>query len=121
VPVTTRAEDGYHLPARASIEAKIGPRTKAMLVCSPGNPTGTVYSDAELELLASICRDRGLFLISDEVYREFVYDGRTHRSALSLPGMEQHVIVADSVSKRYSLCGIRIGNVVSRNRSSWPR
>ena len=116
VPVTTRAEDGYHLPARASIEAKIGPRTKAMLICSPGNPTGTVYSDAELELLASICRDRGLFLISDEVYREFVYDGRTHRSALSLPGMEQHVIVADSVSKRYSLCGIRIGNVVSRNQ-----
>jgi aspartate aminotransferase len=115
VPVTTRAEDGYHLPSRAAIEAKIGPRTKAMLICSPGNPTGTVYTDAELELLASVCRDHGLFLVSDEVYREFVYDGHTHRSALSLAGMEQHVIVADSVSKRYSLCGVRIGNVVSRN------
>jgi aspartate aminotransferase len=116
VPVTTHAEDGYHLPARAVIEAKIGPRAKAMLICSPGNPTGTVYTDAELDLLASICRDRGLYLISDEVYREFVYDGRTHRSALTLAGMESHVIVADSVSKRYSLCGVRIGNVVSRNR-----
>jgi aspartate aminotransferase len=116
VPVTTRAEDGYHLPARAAIEARIGPRTRAMLVCSPGNPTGTVYTDQEMELLASICRDRDLFLVSDEVYREFVYDGHAHHSALMLPGMEQHVIVADSVSKRYSMCGARIGNLVSRNR-----
>jgi aspartate aminotransferase len=116
VPVTTRGEDGYHLPARAAIEAQIGPKTKAILICSPGNPTGTVYTDAEMELLAAICRERELFLVSDEVYREFVYDGHTHRSALSLPGMEQHAIVVDSVSKRYSLCGARIGNVVSRNR-----
>ncbi len=116
VPVTTRAEDGYHLPSRAAIEARIGPRTRAMLVCSPGNPTGTVYTDEEMELLASICRDRSLYLVSDEVYREFVYDGHTHHSALMLPGMEQHVIVADSVSKRYSLCGARIGNLVSRNK-----
>lgn len=116
VPVTTRAEDGYHLPSRAAIEARIGPRTRAMLVCSPGNPTGTVYTDQEMELLASISRERSLFLVSDEVYREFVYDGHTHHSALMLPGMEQHVIVADSVSKRYSLCGARIGNLVSRNK-----
>jgi aspartate aminotransferase len=116
VPVTTHAEDGYHLPARAAIEARIGPRTRAMLVCSPGNPTGTVYTDDEMELLAAICRDRNLFLVSDEVYREFVYDGHTHHSALMLPDMEPHVIVADSVSKRYSLCGARIGNLVSRNR-----
>jgi len=115
VPVTTRAEDGYHLPSRAAIEARIGPRTRAVLICSPNNPTGTVYSDAEIDLLAAICRERGLVLIADEVYREFVYDGRTHRSVLTLPGMEKQVVVVDSVSKRYSLCGARIGNIVSRD------
>jgi aspartate aminotransferase len=116
VPVTTRAEDGYHLPQRAAIEAKIGPRTRGVLICSPNNPTGTVYTDAEMALLASICRERGLYLIADEVYREFVYDGAAHHSALNLPGLDNQVIVVDSVSKRYSLCGVRIGNVVSRNR-----
>lgn len=115
VPVTTRAEDGYHLPARAAIEAKIGPRTRAILICSPNNPTGTVYTDAEIDMLASICRERGLTLVADEVYREFVYDGGRHRSALTLPGMERQVVVVDSVSKRYSLCGARIGNIVSRD------
>ena len=75
VPVTTRAEDGYHLPTATAIEAKIGPSTRAILICSPNNPTGTVYTDAEMALLAAICRDRGLYLIADEVYREFVYDG----------------------------------------------
>ncbi len=117
VPVTTHGADGYHLPDRAAIEAKIGPRTRAMLICSPNNPTGTVYSDAEIELLASIARDRGLYLVADEVYREFVYDGGASRSVLTLPGLEQNVIVVDSVSKRYSLCGARIGNIVSRNRT----
>ena len=117
VPVTTRAEDGYHLPPRAAIEARIGPRTRAVLVCSPNNPTGTVYRDAEIDALAALCRDRGLVLIADEVYREFVYDGHRHRSVLALPGMEQQVVVVDSVSKRYSLCGVRIGNIVSRNRA----
>ncbi len=116
VAVTTRAEDGYHLPSRAAIEAKIGPRTRAILICSPNNPTGTVYSDEEIDLLAAICRERGLMLVADEVYREFVYDGRKHRSVLTLAGMEQQVIVVDSVSKRYSLCGARLGNIVSRNR-----
>jgi aspartate aminotransferase len=116
VPVTTRAEDGYHLPARAAIEAKIGARTRAILICSPNNPTGTVYTDAEMAMLASICRDRGLYLIADEVYREFVYGGATHHSALTLQGLDDQVVVVDSVSKRYSLCGIRIGNIVSRNR-----
>lgn len=116
VPVTTRAEDGYHLPGRDAIEAKIGAKTRAMLICSPNNPTGTVYTDAEMAMLATICRDRGLYLIADEVYREFVYDGARHHSALSLPGLSEQVIVVDSVSKRYSLCGARIGNVVSRNR-----
>lgn len=117
VPVTTHGEDGYHLPDRAAIEAKIGPRTRAILICSPNNPTGTVYTDAELELLASIARDRGLYLVADEVYREFVYDGGTSRSMLTFAGLEQNVIVVDSVSKRYSLCGARIGNIVSRNRT----
>ena len=116
VPVTTRAEDGYHLPPRAAIEAKLGPRTRAVLICSPNNPTGTVYTDVEIDLLAAICRERGLTLIADEVYREFVYEGRRHRSVLTLAGLEQQVVVVDSVSKRYSLCGARIGNIVSRNR-----
>ena len=116
VPVTTRAEDGYHLPERSAIEAKIGPRTRGLLICSPNNPTGTVYTDAEMALLASICRERGLYLIADEVYREFVYGGATHHSALTLPGLDTQVVVVDSVSKRYSLCGVRIGNIVSRNR-----
>ena len=115
VPVTTRAEDGYHLPARAAVEAAIGPRTRAILICSPNNPTGTVYRDDEIDMLAAVCRERGLKLVADEVYREFVYDGRKHRSALTLPGMEKHVVVVDSVSKRYSLCGARIGNIVSRD------
>lgn len=117
VPVTTHGADGYHLPDRATIEARIGPRTKAMLICSPNNPTGTVYTDAELEMLASICSERGLFLVSDEVYREFTYDGKKSRSALTLAGLEQRVVVVDSVSKRYSLCGARIGNIVCRNRA----
>jgi len=117
VPVTTRAEDGYHLPLRGAIEAKIGRRTRAVLICSPNNPTGTVYGDAEMEMLGSICRERGLYLVADEVYREFVYDGRTQRSALTLSGLDQQVILCDSVSKRYSLCGVRVGNIVSRNRA----
>jgi aspartate aminotransferase len=116
VPVTTHGEDGYHLPDRAAIEAKIGPRTKAILICSPNNPTGTVYTDAEIERLAAICRDRGLFLVADEVYREFTYDGKTSRSVLAFDGLDDLAIVVDSVSKRYSLCGARIGNIVSRNR-----
>ncbi len=116
VAVTTRGEDGYHLPARSIIEAKIGPRTRAILICSPNNPTGTVYADDEMETLAAICRDRGLYLVSDEVYREFAYDGRTQRSALTLSGIEDRVVMVDSLSKRASLCGVRIGNIVTRNR-----
>jgi aspartate aminotransferase len=85
-----------------------------LLVCSPNNPTGTVYTDAELDTLASICRERGLWLVADEVYREFVYDGAKHRSVLTLPGLERRTVVVDSVSKRYSLCGARLGNLVCR-------
>jgi len=116
VPVTTRAEDGYHLPPREAIEAKIGPKTRAILVCTPNNPTGTVYTDEEMERLGAICRERGLFLVCDEVYREFAYDGRRQRSCLTLLGIEDRVVMVDSLSKRVSLCGIRVGNIVSRNR-----
>jgi aspartate aminotransferase len=116
VPVTTRAEDGYHLPSRAAIEAKIGPKTRAVLICSPNNPTGTVYTDEEMEVLASICRDRDLYLISDEVYREFAYDGRRQRSVLTMEGLGERAVMVDSLSKRVSLCGIRVGNIVSRSR-----
>jgi aspartate aminotransferase len=115
VPVTTRAEEGYHLPSRGAIEAKVGPLTRAILICSPNNPTGTVYTDEEMEMLASVCRDRGLWLVADEVYREFAYDGRRQRSVLTLPGIERQSVVVDSLSKRVSLCGARVGNILSRN------
>ncbi|HEX5044265.1 MAG TPA: pyridoxal phosphate-dependent aminotransferase [Candidatus Polarisedimenticolaceae bacterium] len=115
VGITTRAEDGYHLPPRAAIEAAIGPRTRAILVCSPNNPTGTVYTDEEMELLADVCAGHDLWLVSDEVYREFAYDGLTHHSALLLSGIRDRVVVVDSLSKRASLCGARVGNVVCRN------
>ena len=117
VPVTTRAEDGYHLPRAAEIEAKITAKTRAILLCSPNTPTGTVYDDAELERVAAICRERDLFLVADEVYREFTYDGLTHRSALTLEGLEQQVVLTDSLSKRVSMCGARVGWIVSRNRT----
>jgi aspartate aminotransferase len=87
-----------------------------VLLCNPNNPTGTVYSPEELQLVAAFCRDRGLFLVSDEVYREFVYDGRRTVSALDLPGAEDAVVVVDSLSKRYSACGIRLGCLATRNR-----
>jgi aspartate aminotransferase len=115
VPVTTRQEDGYHLPSRAALEKVITPRTKAILLCNPNNPTGTVYTDEEVALVAQICKERGLFWISDEVYREFVYGDQPARSALTFPELADRVVVVDSVSKRYSACGARIGCVVSRN------
>jgi aspartate aminotransferase len=116
VPVRTRVEDGYHLPSREEIEQRIGPKTRAVVLCSPNNPTGTVYTDEELETVGEICRRHGLFLVSDEVYREFTYDGRRHRSALTLDGLEQQVVLTDSLSKRVSLCGARIGWIATRNR-----
>ncbi len=117
VPITTRPDDGYHLPDASEIEAKITPRTRAILLCSPNNPTGTVYDADELERVARICRSHGLYLVADEVYREFTYDGRSHRSAMTLEGMEQQVILTDSLSKRVSMCGARVGWIVSRNRA----
>ena len=115
VPVTSRGREGFHVPARAVWERALTPRTRAVLVCSPSNPTGTVFSREEMQMIAGFCRDHGLFLISDEVYREFVYDGRRAVSALELDGVDDSVILVDSLSKRYSACGIRLGALVTRN------
>ena len=115
VPVTSRGSDGFHLPERQIWERALTPRSRVVILCNPNNPTGTVYRPEELEMIASFCRDHGLFLVSDEVYREFVYDGRRAISALELPGCEKFVIVVDSLSKRYSACGIRLGSLVTRN------
>ncbi len=115
IAVTSRGRDGFHLPPRKVWEQAITPRTRAVILCNPNNPTGTVYTREELEMVAAFCRDHGLFLISDEVYREFVYDGRRAVSALELDDAEDLVIVVDSLSKRYSACGIRLGSLVTRN------
>ncbi|MBX3419824.1 MAG: pyridoxal phosphate-dependent aminotransferase [Pirellulaceae bacterium] len=116
VPVTTRIEDGFALPDMSAFEERITPRTKAILICNPGNPTGVLYPRESLEELRKICLKHDLFLIADEVYREFAYDGHQHHSTLELDGMADHVIVVDSISKRFSACGARIGCVISRNR-----
>ena len=113
VPLPTRVEDGYHLPE--TLDEYVVPGTKAVLLCNPSNPTGAVYSEAEIERLVRLCHDHDLFLIADEVYREFVYDGPTAPSVLTWPDMEQRAVVVDSLSKRFSLCGARIGCLVSRN------
>jgi aspartate aminotransferase len=115
VPVQCRGEEGFHLPGRAAFEAVLSPRTRFVLLCNPNNPTGTVYSRAEIESVAAFCRDHDLFFVSDEVYREFVYDGLKASSALDLEGFEDRVVVVDSLSKRFSACGIRLGCFVSRN------
>lgn len=115
IPLTSKAEDGFHLPPREAWEKVVSTKTRLVILCNPNNPTGTVYTKEELEMVASFCRDHGLFLVSDEVYREFVYDGKHSMSALDLPGMEDRVIVCDSLSKRYSACGIRLGTLITRN------
>lgn len=114
-PITTKIEEDFALPSIEEFEALITPQTKAILICNPGNPTGILYTPEELAQLKEIVLKHDLFLIADEVYREFVYDGYTHQSILGLEGAEQHVIVTDSISKRFSACGARIGCVVSRN------
>jgi aspartate aminotransferase len=116
VPLTARGEDGFHLPPREAWEKALTPKTRAVILCNPSNPTGTVYTRDELGLVADFCRERNLFLISDEVYREFVYDGRKAESAMTLAGCQDRVIVVDSLSKRYSACGIRLGALATRNR-----
>ncbi|HYT33009.1 MAG TPA: pyridoxal phosphate-dependent aminotransferase [Thermoanaerobaculia bacterium] len=116
VALPSRVEDGFHLPPIEVWEKSRTDRTRFVLLCNPNNPTGTVYSREELERVARFCREHGLFLVADEVYREFVYDGRESVSALQLPGFEDLVVVVDSLSKRYSACGIRLGCFATRNR-----
>ncbi|HEU4523323.1 MAG TPA: pyridoxal phosphate-dependent aminotransferase [Thermoanaerobaculia bacterium] len=115
VPVTSRGRDGFHMPPRHVWERTLTPKTRCVIICNPNNPTGTVYNREELEMVADFCREHNLFLISDEVYREFVYDGQEAISALSLPGVDEFAIVVDSLSKRYSACGIRLGCLVTKN------
>lgn len=115
VPVTSRGRDGFHVPPREVFERALTPRTRILILCNPGNPTGTVYTRAELEMLAALCREHGIFMISDEVYREFVYGEKHAISALELQDADDFVIVVDSLSKRYSACGIRLGSLVTRN------
>ena len=113
--VTSHGADGFHLPSREVWERALTDHTRIVILCNPNNPTGTVYSREELETVAGFCRDHGLFLVSDEVYREFVYDGRKAISALELEDAHNVVVVVDSLSKRYSACGIRLGALVTRN------
>jgi aspartate aminotransferase len=115
VPLTLRVEDGFRLPPADEIEARITPKTRAILLCSPSNPTGTVFTPEELERVISLVEKHDLFLIGDEVYKEFVYDGGTHKSLLEYEEVKNRVIVVDSISKRFSSCGARVGAVVTRN------
>lgn len=116
VPVTSSIDTGFSLPPIAEFEKLITPKTKAILICNPGNPTGYLYSKEELETLKNIVIKHNLYLIADEVYREFCYDGNTHYSVFNLSGIEEYAIVIDSVSKRYSMCGARIGAFISKNK-----
>lgn len=116
VPVISKIEDNFALPAIEEFEKLITPKTKAILICNPGNPTGYLYSKEEIKKLAEIVKKHDLFLIADEVYREFAYDGAKHHSILQEEGLEDYAIVIDSVSKRYSMCGARIGCLVSKSK-----
>jgi len=116
VPVTASIENGFALPPVSEIEKKITSKTKAIVICNPGNPTGYLYSQEELEQLRDIVKKHDLFLFADEVYREFCYDGAVPFSVLNLEGIDNNVIMIDSVSKRYSMCGARIGCLVSKNK-----
>lgn len=116
VPVISKIDDNFALPAIAEFEKLITDKTKAILICNPGNPTGYLYSKAEIKQLADLVKKHDLFLIADEVYREFVYDGNEFYSIMEEEGLENHAIIIDSVSKRYSMCGARIGYLVSKNK-----
>ncbi len=115
-PISSSIESGFALPDIADFEKAITPKTKAIMVCNPNNPTGYLYSKEELEVLQEIVKKYDLYLIADEVYREFCYDGKEHYSSMYLKDIEQNVILIDSVSKRYSACGIRIGCMISKNK-----
>ena len=116
IPVISKIEDNFALPPIEEFEKLITPKTKAILICNPGNPTGYLYSKEEIQKLAAIVKKHDLFLIADEVYREFAYDGAKHYSIMQEPSLEENAIIIDSVSKRYSMCGARIGCMVSKNK-----
>lgn len=116
VPLSTSIAQSFALPPAEAFEKLITPRTKGILICNPGNPTGVLYGREELETLRDIVKKHDLFLFADEVYREFCYDGARHISAMELDGIEQNVVLVDSVSKRYSMCGARIGAFITRNK-----
>jgi len=116
VPVISKIDDNFALPPIEDFEKLITSKTKAILICNPGNPTGYLYSEEEIKKLAEIVKKHNLFLIADEVYREFTYDGEKHHSVMELQGIEDYAIMIDSVSKRYSMCGARIGCIVSKNK-----
>jgi aspartate aminotransferase len=115
-PIYSSIESGFALPPIEDFEKNITDKTKAILICNPNNPTGYLYSKEEMETLRDIVKKHDLFLIADEVYREFTYDGKTHYSAMYLNGIEENVILIDSVSKRYSACGARLGWMASKNK-----
>ncbi len=115
IPVTAKIQNGFALPPIEEFEKLITPNTKGILICNPGNPTGYLYSKEELRSLKEIVKRHDLFLFADEVYREFCYDGAEHFSALELAGLENNVVLIDSVSKRYSMCGARVGALISKN------
>jgi len=117
VPVISKMENNFALPPIEEFEKLITPQTKAILICNPGNPTGYLYSKEEIQKLAHIVKEHDLFLIADEVYREFAYDGLVHYSVMQEEGLEENAIVIDSVSKRYSMCGARIGCIASKNKA----
>ncbi|HRO42935.1 MAG TPA: pyridoxal phosphate-dependent aminotransferase [Flavipsychrobacter sp.] len=116
IPIPSSIETGFALPPIEAFEKAVTDKTKAIMICNPNNPTGYLYSMEELEVLKQICLKYDLFLFSDEAYREFCYDGRKHISALSIPGLEEHAILMDTISKRYSACGGRIGAFVTKNQ-----
>tara|TARA_R110001632_G_scaffold54013_1_gene132702 strand:- start:1320 stop:2231 length:912 start_codon:yes stop_codon:yes gene_type:complete len=116
VPVISKIEDNFELPPIEEFEKLITPKTKAILICNPGNPTGYLYSKEEIQQLAAVVKKHDLFLIADEVYREFAYDGVEHYSIMQEESIQENAIIIDSVSKRYSMCGARIGCLVSKNK-----
>lgn len=117
VPFITKAEDGFHLPSQSVLENKITNKTKAIMISNPGNPTGVIYTKDEIRMLADICKKYNLFFISDEVYREFVYDDLEYTSPLYLEDIKDRVVLIDSISKRYSACGARVGLIASKNQN----
>ncbi len=116
VPISTKIDNGFQVPPIEEFDKYITPKTKAILICNPGNPTGTLYSKESMLKLGEIVKKHNIFLLSDEVYREFCYSDDPHFSAMQIPGLEQNVMLLDSVSKRYSMCGARIGCIVSKNK-----